>query len=547
MPVSGSTYPDGHGYYNRQLVNLGGLTGKPDTISPATLSTDDPSARNGATLGMMPHWEPINICVGGTKAIRDYSERIIPREPAEDDNAYNRRIFHAVMPPFIQRLASQAAGTILRRGVHLEGGDQEYWEEWAKDVTGDGTPLNMFCREILVDSLLYGHSSVLIDFPNGEQPANLAEEIALGRKPYLVRVGAQQVRGWRTVDDRNQAPLTMVRYSETISQPVGQFGEELITQIRVLTETGYQIWRDENPDNRNSGWSLYEEGDHTAGEVPLTTVYSNRIATLVSKPPLEECANLAIAYTQRFTDYMHNIHVGAMPILMLKGFDPDSNESSLGLSVNTAVLLPPDGDAAIVSPPSDAYQEQLRCLQTLEEQISTLGVSTLAKQNITNTAAESKRLDRIDSDSIMSIISEDLARAVGDILRIAGKYAGKEPPEVTIPHDFENRLLDGNQITAMLQLQMQNQISQETLLRILQEGEVLPPYVEIDDEILRTKDAAEEQFDMQMEQAEAQFEMQQNFTPKENTGGVSSGDAASGSTKGSSTLPTPLRPGKHAD
>ena len=186
MPVSGSTYPDGHGYYNRQLVNHGGLTGKPDTISPATLSTDDPSARNGATLGMMPHWEPINIAVGGTKAIRDYSERIIPREPAEDDSAYNRRIFHAVMPPFIQRLASQAAGTILRRGVHLEGGDQEYWEEWAKDVTGDGTPLNMFCREILVDSLLYGHSSVLVDYPNGDQPANLAEEIAMGRKPYLV-------------------------------------------------------------------------------------------------------------------------------------------------------------------------------------------------------------------------------------------------------------------------------------------------------------------------------------------------------------------------
>ena len=28
----------------------------------------------------------------------------------------------------------------------------------------------------------------------------------MGRKPYLVRVGAQQVRGWRTVDNRNQAP-----------------------------------------------------------------------------------------------------------------------------------------------------------------------------------------------------------------------------------------------------------------------------------------------------------------------------------------------------
>ena len=544
MPVSGSTYPPN----NRQsLVNLGGLTGKPDRFTPSTMETDDPAARSGAVIGMLPHWRPVNICVGGTDVLRLNAEEIIPREPAEDDDAYKRRIFHAVLPPFIQRLASQAAGTILRKGIHLEGGDEEYWTDWAKDVTGDGTPLNMFAREMLIDALLFGHTSCLVDWPNGEQPSNLAEELAMGRKPYLVRVGAQQIRGWRTAGNRNQAPLTMVRYAETISIPEGEFGEDIITQIRVLTETGYQIWRDESPTGANhGGWTLYESGEHTAGEVPMVSIYSNRIATLVSKPPLEEVANLTIAYAQRFTDYMHNIHVGAMPILTLKGFDPDANESALGLSVNTAILLPPDGDATIVSPPSDAYQEQLRCLQTLEEQISQLGISTLAKQNLTNTAAESKRLDRIDSDSIMSIISEDLARAITDILRVAGAYAGKEPPVVTIPKDYENRLLDGNQVTAMLQLQMQNQISQETLLRILQEGEILPPYVDVSDEIARTKDEVEEQFDLQLEQAEAHMTMQQSMAP-ENTGGVGSGGASSGSTKGSNTLPTPLRPGKHAE
>ena len=141
----------------------------------------------------------------------------------------------------------------------------------------------------------------------------------------------------------------------------------------------------------------------------------------------------------------------------------------------------------------------------------------------------------------MAIISEDLSRAVSDLLRIAGKYAGKEPPEVTIPKDYTNRLLDGNQITAMLQLQMQNQISQETLLRILQEGEVIPPYVEIDDEIALTKEGVQEDFDLQLEQAEAMGSLESN------EGGVSSGDAADGSQTGSQTLPTPLRPGKHAD
>ena len=75
----------------------------------------------------------------------------------------------------------------------------------------------------------------------------------------------------------------------------------------------------------------------------------------------------------------------------------------------------------------------------------------------------------------MAIISEDLSRAVSDLLRIAGKYAGKKPPEVTIPKDYTNRLLDGNQITAMLQLQMQNQISQKLSCAFSRKGKLFRP------------------------------------------------------------------------
>ena len=546
--IGGSTYPN--------LVGGGSNPLYPNGVDPWTgsyTSTDanqapeDPSARSGAVLGMMPSWNPINICIAGTRGLRDYAEEIIPREPREDDDAYKRRVFHATLPPFLQRLASQAAGTILRRGIHLEGGDEDYWQDWIQDVTGDGTSLNEFCRKTLVDSLLYGHSSVLIDYSAEDRPLTLAEELRLGRKPYLVSVPCQQIRGWRTEDNRSTSALTMVRYSERVAVPEGEFGEEIYEQIRVLTPGKYMVYRFRDADrqtNRKAGWYVVEGGTTSLDEVPLTTVYSNRIATLVSKPPMIEVAELNIAYAQRFCDYHHSIHVGAQPILCLKGFDPD-NDTELGLSVNTAVLLPPDGDAMIVSPPSDAYQEQLKCLQTLEEQIRSLGVSVLAKQNVTNAAAEAKRLDRIDTDSIMALVSEDLARTVSDIFRIAAKYAGKEPPtSVTIPQDFTNRLLDGNQITAMLQLQMQNQISQSLLLKILQEGEVIPPYVDIDEEIALTREAVEQDFDLQLEQAEAMGALE---SAQANEGGVSSGDAANGSQTGSQTLPTPLRPGKHSD
>ena len=119
MPVSGSTYPykGWPGSTGSRLVNFGGLTGRPWSITPTSTSPDDPSAATNAVMSMAKHWCPINVCVGGTAAIRENSEDIIPREPREDDAAYNRRIYRAVLPPFLQRLASQAAGTILRKGI----------------------------------------------------------------------------------------------------------------------------------------------------------------------------------------------------------------------------------------------------------------------------------------------------------------------------------------------------------------------------------------------------------------------------------------------
>ena len=96
--VSGSTYPVVVGQRSSSLVNLGGFTGKPVSWSPSSQSKEDPSARSGAVLAMMPDWAPINLNIAGTDGIRRNAETVIPRESREDDDAYNRRIFHAVLP-----------------------------------------------------------------------------------------------------------------------------------------------------------------------------------------------------------------------------------------------------------------------------------------------------------------------------------------------------------------------------------------------------------------------------------------------------------------
>ena len=120
-----------------------------------------------------------------------------------------------------------------------------------------------------------------------------------------------------------RSALTQVRIREYVAIPEGAFGEVIEEQIRVLYQGRYEVWR---RDAAAAGaWSVYLNGDTSLDTIPLVTVYSNRLGNLLSSPPLLEVAYLNISYAQRFCDYMHALHTGAMPILTMRGFDPDGD------------------------------------------------------------------------------------------------------------------------------------------------------------------------------------------------------------------------------
>ncbi|MFZ9960672.1 MAG: hypothetical protein ACO3GP_09785, partial [Candidatus Limnocylindrus sp.] len=203
------------------------------TVPFGATNIDGPDFVSNAVLSMMPGWEPIDVCLQGTSGLRRNSRTLIPQESREDDDAYNRRVFHATLPPFLQRLASQAAGIILRKGIQLDGDD--YWTEWSQDVTGDGTTLDEYARRQLMTAILYGHASSIVDYVNDLTPRNLAEERQMARKPYLVPIHPRQILGWRLSLDSNSSELSQVRIREEVVVPRGAYGEELTPQIRVMT------------------------------------------------------------------------------------------------------------------------------------------------------------------------------------------------------------------------------------------------------------------------------------------------------------------------
>ena len=420
------------------------------------------------------------ICMGGTQAFRENAVTLLPIEPKEDEAAWKRRVSHAVLSPFLTRLADQAAGLICRKPITLqpreeEGDVDEYWTEFVKDVDGYGTDIDAFARQLVLHSLLLGHSSVLVDFPATEPAENLLEERQLGLRPYLMEVRADQILGWRKDGDSPLAPVNQIRINEYVTEPLGRFGDRVVRQIRVLEQGAWSVWR-----KGDGGWAVHQEGTTSLPVIPLAVTYSGKVGELMSKPPLLPVANLNILHSQRQADQQFSLHVAAMPILVLKGWDDTENE--IALSANSALVMGPDGDASYVEPASQAFEAQQNFITELENQMRNLGISTLFNQTYVGETAEAKAMDRSDSDSMLSVVAQDLEKALQNAIDMAGAFVGRETPMVTVARDFDLQKLDGPQVAQYLSMWSQGAISHELLLEMLQRGEVLPD-IDIEAEI----------------------------------------------------------------
>ena len=466
--------------------------------------SESPFVRSLEVIGMMPDWKVMAAVTNGTNYIRDLADLYLPQEPREDNDAWQARIDRSVLSPYTSRLIETAAGAVLRKPIHIEG--DPYWSEVAEDIDGIGSSINEYARRALVSSLTYGHSAILVDFPAATGARNLAEERAMGRRPYFVHVDAPQIWGWRK-DETNR--LTQIRIHDYEYRPLNDFGEEQVEVMRVIYPGRYDLYT-----LGHETVTFEESNGFSLGTIPVVPIYSNRRGVLISQPPLLDISNLNITHYQRQSDLIHALHIAAMPTLVLEGWNQDSSEATLG--VNYALGMEPGHKAYYVQSDATSFEAQMAELQSLEAQMSTLGITKLFGQKFVAESAEAKRIDQAQSNSVLAIISQELESSLNQAFNLAAQYVGLEPPTITIDRDFDYYRLIGQDVSVLAQLNQAGKISDETLLKILQHGEILPEDVKIADELERiaemevAEDLAESQQPDQLDESDQSDETPEN-------------------------------------
>jgi len=443
--------------------------------------SESPFVRSLDVIAMMTDWSVMAAVTNGTEYLRDQSEKYLPQEPREDDDAYETRVARSVLSPYTSRLIETAAGAILRKPIHIEG--DQYWLDLAQNIDGIGSNINEYARRALVSSLTYGHSAILVDYPAAMGARNLAEERAQGRRPYFIHVDAAQIWGWRQASTMPGAPLTQVRIHEYTTRPLNDFGEEQIEQMRVIYPGKYDLYT-----LGQDVVEFSETGDYSLPEIPLVPIYSNRRGMLQSLPPLLDIANLNITHYQRQADLIHALHIAAMPTLVLEGWDDTTGSATMG--VNYAIAMQPGNKAYYVQADATSFDAQAAELQSLEMQMSSLGFTKLFGQKFVAESAEAKRIDQAQGNSVLSIISQELESALNQAFAFAAQYVGLEPPEISIDRDFDYYRLIGQDVSVLTQLNELGKISDAMLLEILRRGEILPDNINIEDELAASTENA---------------------------------------------------------
>ncbi len=455
---------------------------------------DNPFSKTRAVLDMSKGWEIMKAVSLGTEYLRDNSQAFLPLEPREDYDAYLSRVNRSVFSPYTQRLIRAATGLILRKPITVLG--DPYWTDvFVKDVDGCGSDLDEYARRNLICALTYGHSHTLVDFPAPTGARNLAEERDQNRRPYWIEVDPSKIYGWRLDREVNYGKLVQVRIAEQAVVPEGDFGERVYDQIRVIEPGNYRIYRKKETtkdmyteDNTFAGnfdspanekdYELVESGDFSLGEIPLVTVYAGKTDTMTSKPPLLDIAYLNLTHYQRQADLIHSLHVASQPLLVMEGWDDQTKDTAI--SVNYAMATQPGNKIYYVEPAASAFEAQAAEIQELQLQMATLGISTLSQQKFVAESADARRLDRVDTNSMLSMVSLDLEQKMQKAFNLSANYLGLEPPEIKISRDFDIDRLIGQDITALTSLFDQNVIDREEFREILVQGEVLPNANEVE-------------------------------------------------------------------
>lgn len=460
------------------------------------LNKDNPAFVNAAYGEMAEDWELCRDVRGGTKAIRADPEEYIIRSPNETDDGYKDRANRVEVFPAFRITVDGLTGIVFRKNPELQEDVPQLIQDHWENIDNGGMHGDVFAKQTFEEGLTDGHVGILVDYPpaplgaNG-QPLTIAQEQALGLRPYWVMIKAEDIVSWRTRLVAGILTLSQVVIRESVEMPDGEFASSLVVRYKMfrLLDDNTIMWKSWDESSLN-GWTaaMFNTPDSEGvlkgpKRIPLAIAYCGpRVAPMESKPPLLDLAHANVSHTNVLADHRYALHLASCPILVFKGRQKSrkadgTEEEQQIIGPDIGIDLPADSNADVfyVEHTGSALGQTRDELKDIEQRMAAMGLAMLTRETRAAETAEAKRMDKEEKQATLASAARSMQDAIEAALQFHAEYMGEASGgSCEVNKKFEDAGIDPSIAKLLSDMVLAGQLSLETMWRILKSRDILP-------------------------------------------------------------------------
>jgi len=440
-------------------------------------------------------WDLIADLLGGTKTMRVSGKKWLPQQEAESTTAYDNRLRRSFLFEAYGDTIDKIAARPFKKAVTWTDGADERLEEVFKDVDKTGRHMTQFGYDLFVTGMRWGLTHIFTDFPtikrnaeDGEQPLSIAEERALGVRPVMVEISPLNLFFWSVAEDKS---LQEIRYFENSIVPDGDFGDKESKRIKRVMKDTFEVWELQKVKDKNEeSWVELKDlgGKNTAGEIRLSTFYTDQEGDLVARPPLHKLAWMNLTHWQSYSDQRNLLNVARAGVLFGKGFTEDEIDEGVDVGPRSLVFSTnPEANLEWVEHSGDSIKVGQDDIEDIENKMTILGTEPMVITPPKETAT-GRSIDANNNESSVQAWIRRLEAALNESAAFAAKWLKLELPKdfsFDIFNDFGVVLRSKDDLDFLLKARQTREISQQTFLEEIRRRGTISENIDIIEEMAR--------------------------------------------------------------
>lgn len=420
--------------------------------------------------------ELVRAIMSGTGGMRSCGEKFLPRHPAESPGVYKTRLQKTFLDNFVGLAITKATGKLFSKPIKVDDLPAEI-ESLIENIDRQGRALHPFVLDVAKTAFADGISYVMADMPPSNGVQTLADEKALGIRPYAIHIKPCCVLETLSEMIGGVDTLTRVRIRECVSEPNG-WGYNEIDQIRVwyrdevngAVVVRWEVYR-ENKEKKE--WYLDDEGLTSFKGIYLVPFYTNRSGFMQGLPPFQNIAESNLEHWQWKSEHAHALSMCCFGMLTASGVDEESN-----IEVGPAKVLKssnPDAKFAYAETTGVGVGLAATALQAIESRIETAGVN-LRVENAGKVTATAAALDSEDTNAGLKAVAKGFSDSIELLFQYFAEMMGIDASkaEAHVNDDFGTRKGTDAGLQEITKGRALNDISREGWLDVLRWRGELP-------------------------------------------------------------------------